>query len=75
MTQDEVKKAVKLSKNIEDAKDCLHRLQNRYVGEGSISLNNELDMLVGRWMRDNLAVSIPAVEEYINKLQSELDAL
>lgn len=73
MTQDEVKKVLELTSSIKDAQKCLYLLENRVVG--SPEINNGECMRIGLWMRDNLAVSIPAVEEYINKLQSELDAL
>lgn len=73
MTQDEVEKVIKLSSAIKDAHKCLYLLKNRVVS--STEMYNGECMRTGLWMRDNIAVSIPAVEKHINKLQSELDAL
>lgn len=72
MTQDTVKKVIKLSQDIRDAKDCLPACRINILAE---VLMNKIGSLIGRWMSNNLAVSVPAVEEYINKLQSELDSL
>ena len=73
MAQDKVKKVLELTSSIEDAQKCLYLLENRAVG--SPEMNNVECMRIGLWMRDNFTVSIPAVNEYIDKLQSELDAL
>lgn len=73
MTQDEVIKVLKLSSAIKDANKCLYLLQHRNCV--SIEMENGECLRIGLWMSNNLAVSIPAVEKYINKLQSELDAL
>lgn len=43
MTQDTVKKVIKLSQDIRDAKDCLRRLQNKYSGGGAYEQNRQLD--------------------------------
>lgn len=46
MTQDTVKKVIKLSQDIRDAKDCLHRLQNKYSGGGAYEQNRQLDIFI-----------------------------
>lgn len=73
MTQKEVNKVLELSSSIKDAKICLYLLKN--MDFASVQEENGECIRIGKWMRENLAVSAPAVEGYLKVLQSELDAL